>query len=151
MPKRVRLAVSAIVTIVVSSEARLLQNPVLDAGAIAHDRAHLKYEQHADGDHHTDGEAQAEHAHHQGAQAQVHGGQFIVAVVDVPVAMDAAVEGAAQDDDGLRTPGNGERQEPREVRMIAPADARVDPRTVVVHFLHAPIACVVWSLSSQAT
>lgn len=149
---------------IAATVACLLQNPVLNASSIAADGTQLEDKQHADGNDDANRETETKNAQNQRTETEMNGGEFVLAIVDVPKtrnrqiqsncgdlnnaharfdiprSIDATIERTAQYDRRLGTASNSERQETGEVRMILPSDARIDPRTMVIHFHYAPSA-----------
>lgn len=65
----------------------LLQDPVLDSRTVPTDGQPLEDQQHAHGNHDANGQAQAQNAQHEGDLRELDGGQLVLTVVQIVVAV----------------------------------------------------------------
>lgn len=54
--------------------------------------------------------------------------------------VESVVQGHAEHQRGLGAPDHGEEEEPDEMAVVVVTHAVVDPRTMVIHLLHASTA-----------
>ena len=115
----------------------LLDDPLLDPGAVPNDRFYLVIKQKPDSDCGSQGEAGREQVDQESVEREFdrsHGGAQVISSSEelVPNSCDV-------DDRRVEAADRGEQHEESEVCVVAVPAAVVDPRAVVVHFQDAPL------------
>lgn len=115
-----------------SSIKRLVDDPILDAGAVLQNRLQLEEKQHSYCDDDPNGEADVEYCEDEAPSCELNCCVAVQLVVNVIVSEEARIKRANEDDCGVRAADDGEEEKPKEMRVVSVANAIVQIHAMMV-------------------